>query len=330
MKLRPVAVRFLFSAVLCVLVGRPALWASDNFTIQRIGDGVYAAIADPLNPRGQALSNSGFVITGDGVLVFDSHLTPEAAAELIGEVRKITGKPIRYLVNSHYHGDHTHGNQVFPPSTEIISHHQTRQHLAEQEIPRLTQQKRDLPERIAKETDPKRKAELEEQLRRLEHLEIILPTLTFERSVILHRGGRELEIFFFGRGHTDGDVVLYIPDQKVAFLGDLLFHKFIPFAGDGYMAEWQKTLEAVEKLGASTFVPGHGAVTDAAGVAEFKNFLRDLLATVKPFVDRGASLEETKKNAKVIERYKDYGFQGQPFNLWPSAVERAYHELKGQ
>lgn len=329
MNLRSTGTFKVLAVFLLVFASVSALGASDNFAIQKIGDGVYAAIADPTNPRGKALSNSAFVITGDGVLVYDSHLTPEAATELIGEIRKVTDKPVRYLVNSHYHGDHTHGNQAFPPSTEIISHHLTRRHLVEQEIPRLAQQKRDLPGRIASETDPARKARLEEQLRQLEHLEIILPTLTFERSVILHRGGREIQIFFFGRGHTDGDVMLYVPDQKIAFAGDLVFHKFIPYVGDGYLAEWQKTLEAVEQLGAGTCVPGHGAVTDAQGVAEFRGFLGDLLATVKPYVDRGESLEETQKQARVPERYKDYGFQGTPFNLWPSAVARAWHELKG-
>lgn len=327
MRLRRTRTLFVF---LFLLASVTALRASDNFTIQKLGEGVYAAIADPMNPRGKALSNSGFVITGDGVLVYDSHLTPEAATELIGEIRKVTDKPIRYLVNSHYHGDHTHGSQAFPPGTEIISHHLTRRHLTEQEIPRLAQQKRELPGRIANETDPARKAQLEEQLRQLEHLEIILPTLTFERSVILHRGGRELQIFFFGRGHTDGDVVLYIPDQKIAFLGDLLFYRFLPYVGDGYLAEWQKTLGAAEQLGARTYLPGHGAVTDAQGVTEFKGFLGDLLATVKPFVDRGASLEVAQKEAKVPERYKNYGFQDQPFNLWPSCVARAWHELKGE
>lgn len=134
-----------------------------------------------------------------------------------------------------------------------------------------------------------------------------LPTLTFDSKVILHRG-RRVEVYFLGRGHTDGDAVVYLPEERIAFLGDLLFTKTLPNIRDGYSKEWIETLERSLDLGATCFVPRHGPVSTVDDVRDEIDYLRWLRATVEPLVRSGKSVEEVKKAVTLPEKYGGYRF----------------------
>lgn len=327
--------RLALLALLLAVVPAPLAAAPPALTIESLAEGVYA-----FRPSAEAfdawvaISNSGAVVLDDGVLIYDSHWTPELAEEAIALLREHTDRPVRYVVSSHFHGDHTGGYWAYGKDVEIITHHATRDRL----IGEFAELPDTLPEEIAQQAaqleqvaDPAQRTRIENALRKNRGLLTRLegevpppfPTLTFDRQVVLHRG-RTVEVYFLGRGHTDGDAVLYLPDQKIAFVGDLLFAHTLPNVSDGYTGEWITTLEAVLGLGATRFVPGHGPLATAEEVREQIAYLRWLRGAVQPFVDAGESVDEAKAGITLPDRYADYGFAF----LLPRSVEKIYGELK--
>ena len=303
-------------------------------TIETIADGVFAFIpTEDAIDSWRAVSNSGAVILDDGVLIFDSHWTPfqvEAARKLL---RAHTDKPIRYVVNSHYHGDHTGGAWAYG-DVELITHHATRDRLVEyyEELPStLPDQVARQEERLEQTTDADEKARLanivrysRDLLTRIERGDPVpLPSLTFEEKVVVHRG-RKVEVYFLGRGHTDGDAIVFLPEEKVAFLGDLLWTRGLPNVRDGFTREWIETLEKALDLGATRFVPGHGRLATAEDVRVLIGLLRWLREVVEPFVHGGKTVDEAKDSIELPPEYADYRF---PWHL-PMAIEKVFGEIE--
>ena len=317
------------------VLGAPAACAAEGLTMETLAPGVYAfRPTSEAFEAWRALSNSGAVVLDDGLLLYDSHLSPALVDEVLAKLRAVTDKPLRYVVHSHFHGDHVGGAWAYGREVEIISHAWTRERLLRYyaELPEVLPKRiADHEKSLASEPDPDRRAraasylELDRAL--LARVEARQPvpnsSLTFDSKVMLHRG-REVQVFFLGRGHTGGDAVLFLPDAKLAFLGDLLFTKTLPNVGDGYTKEWTSTLEKVLLLGAERFVPGHGPVSTAADVRAFIDYLKWLRSAVEPFVRGGQSLEAAKKGVTLPEAYRGYAF-GQFF---ASNVEKVYGELK--
>lgn len=314
----------------------PGLRAEEGLTMEALAPGVYAfRPTTEAFEAWRALSNSGAVVLEDGLLLYDSHLSPALVEEALTKLRAVSDKPLRYVVHSHFHGDHVGGAWAYARGVEIISHTWTRERLLRYyaDLPQV------LPRRIAdgekalaaSEQDQARRArtasylELDRALlaRVNAHEPVPNSTLAFDSKVMLYRG-REVQVFFLGRGHTAGDAILYLPDAKLAFLGDLLFTQTLPNVGDGYTREWVETLEKVLLLGAERFVPGHGPISTAADVRAFMDYLKWLRAAVEPFVRRGQSLAEAQQGVTLPDAYKGYAF-GQFF---PSNVEKVYGELK--
>lgn len=328
---RRVAILTLVTAGL--LAGR--LHAADALTMETLAPGVYAF--RPTTEAFQAwraLSNSGAVVLEDGLLLYDSHLSPALVAEALARLEAVTDKPLRYVVHSHFHGDHVGGAWAYARGVEIISHAWTRERLLRYyaELPQVLPKRiADNEKSLAEGQDPARRAraasylELDRALLARVTARAPVPnsTLTFDSKVMLHRG-REVQVFFLGRGHTGGDAVLYLPDARLAFLGDLLFTRTLPNVGDGHTQEWIETLEKVLLLGAERFVPGHGPVSSAADVRAFIDYLKWLRGAVEPFVREGRSLEQAKREVTLPAVYSGYAF-GQFF---PSNVEKVYGELK--
>jgi len=165
-------------------------------------------------------------------------------------------------------------------------------------------------------------------LQELKQIQITVPTLTFERSLILHKPDRAIHIYHFGRGHTRGDVVVYLPKEKVLITGDLLTNG-IPFMRDAYPVEWISTLEAMQKLDWTQGIPGHGGVQ--AGKEQLEKlivYMRDLVAAVREAVGKGLSLEETKKTVDLSKHAPNFGPGFAQSNA--SAIERTWMELSGK
>jgi glyoxylase-like metal-dependent hydrolase (beta-lactamase superfamily II) len=326
--------------------------ASELFTVKQVVPGVWALIVKPRTP-GLAVSNAAVIELGDKVLVVDSHLSPSAAREAARLIAAITGnKPVRYLVNTHWHPDHVQGNSTyssaFPGVMDIIAHINTRRDILALEIPFLKDQKQLLPKQIAgiksqlavgrKDglplSGPQRQnletqlAQGEALLKEIETLEITLPDLTLDRSMSLHAGDREVRILYFGRGHTEGDVVIFLPKEKVLVTGDLLTNS-IPFMRDSYPLEWSATLAGVEKLDYTWNIPGHGDVQQGKERLQMlRAFLDDLIPAVRRAIAGGIPLDEAKRTVKAELASK----HEKNFPSWnggaEASIERVYQHLK--
>jgi cyclase len=278
------------------------------FDLQKLADGVYAAVARPRNPIN---CNAAVIVYDEGVLVVDTHSRPSSAQGLIEQIKTITDKPVRYAVNTHFHWDHAQGNHAypvaFPRQVAIVSSEATRQNLESMGLERVKAQLEEAPNTIAAlrktlvvEKDAAARARIEDEIRQqedyraeLKGLELTLPDLTFDKSLILHRSGRDIVLLFLGRGHTSGDVVVYLPKEKVVATGDLL-HGWMPFMADGYPPEWVATLDQVGKLDFEQIVGGHGGVQPRSHLTTFRNYLADLIDETRRARQRGETLEKAK------------------------------------
>ena len=313
--------RFLLLALFLLLPGTcPA--AEDLFDIKPVADGVYAAIAKSAY---RVNCNAAIILFEDGVLVVDTHSKPSAARALIAQIKKLTDKPVKYVVNSHFHYDHYQGNEAYPSAwpagIEIISSEATRANIQRLGIPRIKNEIVSMPQEIAilkgdleKATNAEKKegirknlVQAEAYLAELKTMQVTLPNMTFDRSLILHRNSRTVEILWLGRAHTDGDVWVFLPKEKVLVTGDAL-HGWTPFMGDSYPYDWIQTLDAAEKLDFDYVISGHGDVMqDKQKFELWKQYFRDLMEHTAAAYADGASLEETKKRVSefLISKYAD-------------------------
>jgi len=309
--------------------------AEDDFQLVKVADGVYAAIA---KSGGLASGNAGFVIGDDGVLIFDTFFTPAAIEELIGAIEAQTKLPIKYAVNSHYHLDHTGGNQVLlSRGIPIIAHDnvmvwQTTKNKRFLPAPaELEKRKADAAKQLAEtpEDQKDKRAQLERQIRRAEAMMTISltnPTVTFGSGTLhLHLGKREV-ILSTLPGHTGGDVFAYVPDANVVFTGDLGWSKTLPNLVDATVNDWIPTLDKILGLyPTAKFVPGHGNVAEAADIKDFRDYLEDLRNRVKQRIAGGLTIDQAKQQLKLPEKYKSFAFQ----NFAIPNVEDMYKELAG-
>ena len=207
-------------------------------------------------------SNSLVIVNDEDVVIVDSHVTPAKARDLIASIPAITDKPVTALINSHYHWDHAHGNQEFA-DIPIIGHEYTRMKLATaaHEEPTYLSGLAGNAARLAQLAEQIEAVEDDEERERLEtyramfaahaadfdEIAPLAPDVTLNDRLTLFRGSREIQIVFLGRAHTGGDIVVYFPQDKLVFTGDILFGG-PSFLGDGYVDEWPETLENLKAL----------------------------------------------------------------------------------
>ena len=248
-------------ALILLLIASPATAqiptpAPLPFTLKELGPGVYAAIDGPERKSG---SNAGFVIGDDGVLVIDALFTPDAARALVGEIRRLTDKPIRYVVNTHYHADHTGGDQVLREAgATIIAHRNVRGWVRTNNIALFG-------DRIT----PELKARIEA---------LPLPDLVTDKDLTVWLGSRQVVVRTV-LGHTGGDLIVAVPHANVLFAGDMLWRKVAPNLIDGSIAEWEATVAGfgrASEAAKTRFVPGHGDIADAKDVQDFRRYLLDV------------------------------------------------------
>jgi len=281
------------------------------FDLKKVADGIYGAIA---KPTAMLNCNAAVVVNRDHVLVVDTHSKPSAAKALIRQIRdEITDLPVRYVVDSHLHGDHAMGNEAYPEvfgaNVEVISSVKTREWLEKLGMPRLKDSLAGLPMQIAglraqleASKDESERAILRAHIEGLTQYQkemtpprVTLPTLTFDRRLVIHRGGREIHLLFLGRAHTAGDVVVFVPSQRVVATGDLM-HGLLPYMGDGFPDEWPATLRALEALEFDRVIPGHGSIQEGKSVlAQFRGYVEEITEKVVRGIERGQTLDELKK-----------------------------------
>jgi cyclase len=358
--LNRIAIRLLLCVLLCLAFLSGICFAKDygNVTGQKVAEGVFLFTTTPYADVGLS-GNSVAILSEEGVLVFDSNATPETAATVLSEIRKLTDKPVRYLVNSHWHWDHWGGNQTYQaafPGLQIITHEKTRELMLTVE-PRWNAKglKEDLLQFLdgfekqiaaakAKDAPPERIKAAEDRLAvdrnflaQKQSLRKTYPNVTFSESMTILMGGREIQVLH-AQAITTGDTYLYLPKEKVLITGDILLSPY-PFAiGGTYPAEWLKTLEKFAALEPNVILPGHGdAETNTNFLRGNITLFQQLIQQVKAAKTKGMTAEQTtealdKQSADLAAKigindpdpaaaFKDY--------FLDVFVKRAYRELDG-
>lgn len=330
-----------------------------SYETVELASGVVAFVA-PEGRTGTVQGNTLVVIGRDAVLVVDTGQFPELTRRMIADIRKRTDKPVRYVVNTHWHGDHLVGNSQFVdafPGVTIVNHVETRRladrtfagfaDKARKEFPQYVTDMRAAVARgtrksgVALTPDEKdyytRQAdELQAALDQLSSFRYVRADAAFDRELRVDLGAREVRILHVGRGNTGGDTVVFVPDAQVVAAGDLVVYP-TPYSFGSWLAEWPDTLARVEAMDAVAIVPGHGPVLrDHAYIDMVAELVRETRRQVGAAVKEGLGLEETRKRV-TLDAYRrtlaadDY-WRGRAFDeffLQP-AVEQAYKEAKGE
>ena len=289
--------------------GDPGPPPTHNF--EEVAPGVYFVTeAGPIFVQ----SNAMLVLSDEDAIVVDSHVTPAAARALLASIAEVTDKPVTHLVNTHYHFDHAHGNQVFPEDVAIVGHEFTREMLMSDVLEQGTFKNFSdwIPDQIAEMksnadamNDGNEKEELMEQIAIQEAHYVALgeteptpPNVTLTSRMTIHRTwegqDRPIELIHLGRGHTGGDVVVLLPNERVVFTGDLVLPGGSAYIGDGYVNEWLDTLDRFQELEFDLVLPGHGPTF--SDVSTQLGLLRDMLSSfwndAVSARDQGLSAEE--------------------------------------
>ena len=247
--------------------------------------------------------NSGVMATSEGVVVLDA-LSSEAIARQEREaIASVIKQPVRFLVSSTFHNNYTWGNVAYQDVIKV-GHENYRADL-------LAQMQRD---RVSPENQQAR-----------------LPQVTYRDRLTIHLGGKEIQILYLGRGHTRGDSILFVPQDRIAYLSELFFSDQFLYINDGYGLSWLKTLNVIEALPADILVPGHGPIPEdpkgtRQGLHRFRQILVDLRDAVQEEIGRGATEDQAAAAIKLLQYEKMQGYTSQR----EVAVRRMYKEMTGR
>lgn len=299
--------KFLMTVVaifLASLLATSSIFAQDAKTVY-IQDNIYSIVSSE-----GIDSNSTFITTKEGVIVIDTRPTPIEAKKVLAEIRKKTDLPIIYAINTHYHGDHTFGNQVFNESKTIIAHRNVRKSL------------------MGKRGEDHLAFFKTFGLPGTDEIKITPPNLVYEKGLNIYLGGFHLELIYSGRGHTDGDTFIYMPSLRTIITGDLVFNKKVPYMGDGYIEDWIRSLVLMENLDAEIIVPGHGEVGGKPLVTRMKHYLMELKTYVIQALADGKTLKETQDTVRpaLEKKYSDW----KKLEWLDDNIERAYYEFSAK
>jgi glyoxylase-like metal-dependent hydrolase (beta-lactamase superfamily II) len=203
--------------------------------------------------------NVAVYITEEGVILVDDKFEYDYQ-DIVDKVKSVTSQPIKYVLNTHHHGDHTGSNAKFPPTTQVIAHANARKNMID-----------------GKQPGP--------------------PSVTFTQETAVYLGGKEVRARYFGRGHTNGDVMIYFPALKVIHTGDLMAGNspLIDYGGGGSLVEWAATLDDAMKLDFDTVIPGHGPVAKKADLLAYRNNVEKLKNRVTGMLRQGSSKDDIAK-----------------------------------
>ena len=265
----------------------------------------YTAEGDP---------NTGIVVGDNAVMVIDTQATPIMAQDVIRRIREVTDKPIKYVVLSHYHAVRVLGASAYAPEQIIAS--------------------QDTYDLIVERGEADMKSEIERFPRLFRAVESVpgltWPTLTFKGEMTLWLGKLEVKFMQLGRGHTKGDTVVWLPQEKILFSGDLVEYEATPYAGDAYFNDWPRTLDAVAALKPGKLVPGRGAALQTpekvqAGLSATRGFLSDLFGSIKQGAQAGKDMHAIYQDTYRQLKPK-YGHWVIFDHCMPFDVSRAYDE----
>jgi len=334
---------------------RPETVLTEYETV-KLADGVFAFVA-PESKTPFVSGNSMVVIGSESVLVVDSTNVPSLARRMITEIKRLTDKPVRFLVNTHWHPDHLMGNATYQeafPGLSIVSTTAMRE-IADVQVPAYFDQTLGAASgamtsalRGMLESGKKRNGtELTADEREFFELELVdyeawsaearrtryvAPTVTFDHELTVRLGGRTVRLMFLGRGNTAGDAVIYVPDARIVATGDLLVGP-TPYATASFLREWIGVFDQLTRLDVAAIVPGHGPVEhDWRHAVQVRTLLQSVTDQVDRAVAKGLTLDDTRK-AVDVSGIRDQMTAGDPFRrrafddfFLTSAIERAYRD----
>jgi cyclase len=265
-----------------------------------LADGVHAMLSPLL------MSNCTIVIAAEGVLIVDAPFARQVVEAVQAYVRRLTPRPIRWVVSSHYHGDHILHLGAFAPPAQVLGHVRNRENIA----------------RYGESERAHFRARLPEQAAEYSVVPIVLPDLTYTDALSLHLGAREVRLWHPGPAHTSGDTVVFLPGERLAVVADLLFSGSFPIARSADLAGWIAALDELQAMELDTIVPGHGPISTRRELGEMRDYLVAVREAVRPYAEAGAPLQRALAEIR-LDRYASWVHPDRV----PQAIERAYAEL---
>ena len=254
-----------------------------TYKFEKVADGVYYA-------TGGSGSNNVVIVNDQDVLLVDDGTTPAAARAFLDDIKILTNKPVRYVVNTHFHYDHTDGNSVFGPGVDIIGHEFVRTAILTFDV-------------LHREPFQTSQAQMPADVRAT--IKPTAPNVTYSSRMVLNRG-REIQLLFLGRGHTAGDTVVFLPRERIVCTGDLMESR-LAYMGDAYFDEWVATLGALKNLDFGLVLPGHGTpFSDKGLITAFQSYLSDITKKVADLRAQGLSPEEAARRVDLTSHQKDF------------------------
>ncbi len=274
-----------------------------NTKMKELADGVYAYI----QAKGTwFVSNAGLIIGTQDAIVIDSLSNKEMVQAFIDEIKRVTKRPVKFLINTHSHGDHIWTNHYFYQAKTIC--HSKCRDTTNENI----------------NTDPKSYETVFPGLL-FDGAKATLQDITFEEKLTMYQDDRKVELIYAGPSHTTGDIFIHLPDERIVFCGDLLFYQCTPLALMGYIQGWINTLDLLADLEADIYVPGHGPITDRKGVMGCQEYLIHITKEAKIRFDAGMRDLEAAKDMNLGKFTKWADFERIVAN-----VKRLYSEFRGE
>lgn len=282
--------RWMVALFTLLQAGNAAAFAYD-MQAQQVADNVYAIVAptrDLPNPtNGGWNSNAAFVVTGDGVLLFDTGSSTEIGQAIRNTIATVTDQPVKWIVNSHAHGDHWLGNAAFADTVESISSSAEVADLIRNDGERWVSMFQEMTGGITGASS------------------VVPPEQTIEEDQVTRLGGEEVHWLLSGGAHSPGDLMVWLPDRRVLISGDVVYSDRMPSTNAGNLRQWISRLEGLIDLSPAVVVPGHGAVTDGEGLRRLHLLLSSLWEAVQQGVDEGLSDYEMLPD--VVAALSDFG-----------------------
>jgi glyoxylase-like metal-dependent hydrolase (beta-lactamase superfamily II) len=297
------------------------------FDIQKVANGIYFARA---RPQAMINCNAAIFVRSQDVVVVDAHSKPSAAASLIGQIkREITTKPVRYVINTHFHWDHTQGNHAYRltgETVDFIASAATKELMENLAIARMKASVGAVPQQIdtlrsqaARSSSAAEKAFCADQVRQLEAYQaelkdytLELPTITFDKSYLLQDPAHDLHIEFHGHAHTAGDVVVFCPQARTIATGDVI-HGSLPFIADGFPRIWPGTIDSIGRADFNSIMPGHaGLQTGRTVMTNMRNYIEELTGRVEEGKKAGLTVAEMQQRITVasLKSLRSNGYEG--------------------
>lgn len=254
-----------------LLVSLCSTLAAAEGAVKQIGIGLYAYISD-----NDSSANSTFMVGDAGILIVDTGLNPTEGSKLLRAIRRVSSLPVKYVVNTHYHPDHQGGNAAVGPSAVVISTDFTRERT------------------LALQKDPGMK-----------DFHFQPADLTFQQQITLHIEPYSVQIYFPGKAHTSGDVLVYFPEQHAISMGDLFLNRSSPAMDDGSVENWIHALDHVLELPLENVVPGHFELATKQELRRFRDYLHDLYQQVRALKQKNETMEQVRHDIRM-EKYSDF------------------------